>query len=134
MSDGRLMRIHSAEFQAMAERVLQVTELTSRLNVLPFGDEVGKAGLFEQILGRPLPEGVTIYPPFYTDHGLRLDLAERVFINQNCTLLDYAGIRLGERVMVVFGSTSDGICRSSACRRSSVADMKGVIDCPWACP
>jgi hypothetical protein len=43
MSDGRLMRIHSAEFQAMAERVLQVTELTSRLNVLPFGDEVGKA-------------------------------------------------------------------------------------------
>jgi acetyltransferase-like isoleucine patch superfamily enzyme len=100
MSDGRLMRIHSAEFQAMAERVLQVTELTSRLNVLPFGDEVGKAGLFEQILGRPLPEGVTIYPPFYTDHGLGLDLAERVFINQNCTFLDYAGIRMGERVMV----------------------------------
>ncbi|MFC8278216.1 DapH/DapD/GlmU-related protein, partial [Streptomyces sp. NPDC057271] len=35
-----------------------------------------------------------------TDHGLNLDLAERVFINQNCTFLDYAGIRLGERVMV----------------------------------
>ncbi|MEU3778795.1 DapH/DapD/GlmU-related protein, partial [Streptomyces sp. NPDC032472] len=35
-----------------------------------------------------------------TDHGLRLDLAERVFINQNCTFLDYAGIRLGGRVMV----------------------------------
>ncbi|WAZ19261.1 sugar O-acetyltransferase [Streptomyces cinnabarinus] len=100
MSGDRLMRIHSAEFKAMAERVLRVTELTSRLNILPFDDEAGKAALFEQILGKPLPPRVTVYPPFYTDHGLRLDLAERVFINQNCTFLDYAGIRLGARVMV----------------------------------
>lgn len=100
MSSERLLPIHSPEFQAMSERVLEVTALTSRLNTLPFDDEVGKAELFEQILGRPLPPRVTIYPPFYTDHGLRLELAERVFVNQGCTFLDYAGIRLGERVMV----------------------------------
>jgi acetyltransferase-like isoleucine patch superfamily enzyme len=100
MSSDRLMLIHSPEFQSMHERVLQVTALTSRLNLLPFEDEAGKAELFEQILGRPLPARVTIYPPFYTDHGLHLDLSERVFINQGCTFLDYAGIRLGERVMV----------------------------------
>lgn len=94
------MRIHSPEFRAMHERVLEVTELTSRLNVLPFGDEAGKADLLEQILGRPLPERVTIYPPFYTDHGLNLDLSERVFINQGCTFLDYAGIRIGSRTMI----------------------------------
>ncbi|MEV4021910.1 DapH/DapD/GlmU-related protein [Actinosynnema sp. NPDC050801] len=100
MVHDRLVRIHSPEFRAMSERVLRATELTSRLNVLPFEDEVGKAELWERILGRPLPPKVTIYPPFYTDHGLRLDLADRVFVNQNCTFLDYAGIRLGERVMV----------------------------------
>ncbi|NYI07572.1 DapH/DapD/GlmU-related protein [Allostreptomyces psammosilenae] len=100
MSSDRLMRIHGPEFRAMADRVLRVTELTSRLNVLPFEDEAGRAELLERILGRPLPASCTIYPPFYTDHGLRLDLAERVFVNQNCTFLDYAGIRLGERVMV----------------------------------
>jgi acetyltransferase-like isoleucine patch superfamily enzyme len=105
MSRERFMRIHSPEFQAMSERVLQVTALTSRLNVLPFDDEEGKAALFEQILGRPLPPRVTVYPPFYTDHGLGLDFAERVFINQNCTFLDYAGIRLAERVMVGPGAT-----------------------------
>src|SRR5690242_19105396 len=92
-------RALSPEFQAMSERVLRVTQLTSRLNVLPFEDEAGKSELFELILGRPLPARVTIYPPFFTDHGLGLDLAERVFINQNCTFLDYAGIRLGEGVM-----------------------------------
>ncbi|WFE94869.1 DapH/DapD/GlmU-related protein [Micromonospora sp. WMMD987] len=100
MSSDRFMRIHSPEFQAMAARVLQVTQLTSRLNSLPFDDEAGRAELFAQILGRPLPPRVTIYPPFYTDHGLRLELAERVFVNQNCTFLDYAGIRLAEGVLV----------------------------------
>lgn len=100
MPSDFLVRIHSPEFQAMSERVLRAMELTSRLNVLPFEDEEGKAALFEMILGRPLPPRVTIYPPFYTDHGLNLDLAERVFINQGCTFLDYAGIRLAERVMV----------------------------------
>ena len=84
----------------MSERVLRVTALTSRLNLLPFSDEAGRAELLELILGRSLPSRVTIYPPFYTDHGLNLDLSERVFINQGCTFLDYAGIRLGERVMV----------------------------------
>ena len=100
MPSHLLMRIHGPEFRAMSERVLRATEITSRLNVLPFDDDAGKAALFEQLLGHPLPPRTTIYPPFYTDHGLHLDLAERVFVNQNCTFLDYAGIRLAERVMV----------------------------------
>ncbi len=94
------MRIQSPEFQAMAARVLEVTALTSRLNALPFEDERGRAGLLEQVLGRPLPDRLTVYPPFYTDHGLNLELGERVFINQNCTFLDYAGIRIGDRTMI----------------------------------
>jgi acetyltransferase-like isoleucine patch superfamily enzyme len=100
MPHPHLMRIHSPQFEAMAQRVLQVTALTSRLNALPFDDEAGKAALLEQILGRPLPARVTVYPPFYTDHGLNLTLGERVFINQGCTFLDYAGIRIGTRTMV----------------------------------
>lgn len=100
MSGERLLRVQSPEFREMAERVLRVIALTSRLNVLPFEDDAGKTDLLEQILGRPLPTRITIFPPFYTDHGLHLHLAERVFINQGCTFLDYAGIRLGEGVMV----------------------------------
>lgn len=100
MPSENLMRIRSPEFRALSERVLRATELTSRLNVLPFDDEAARATLLAQILGRPVPGGVTIYPPFFTDHGLNLDLGERVFINQNCTFLDYAGIRIGTRTMI----------------------------------
>ncbi|CAM5538666.1 hypothetical protein SHIRM173S_00010 [Streptomyces hirsutus] len=146
MSSDRLMRIRSAEFQAMAERVLRVTELTSRLNVLPFEDEAGKAELFEQILGKPLPPRVTIYPPFYTDHGLNLHahLAERVFINQNCTFLDYAGIRLGERVMIGPARPRSSpaatrlIPRSGGCTSqappSTWRRMCGSVPVPQSCP
>ncbi|MCW2606384.1 MAG: transferase [Frankiales bacterium] len=100
MPSPRLLRIHGPEFQAMSARVLEVTALTSRLNALPFEDEAGRAALLEQVLGRPLPPRLTVFPPFYTDHGLRLELGERVFVNQGCTFLDQAGIRLGDRVMV----------------------------------
>ena len=84
----------------MSERVLEALTLTSRLNALPFDDEARRADLLGQILGAPLPDRTTIYPPFYTDHGLNLRLGERVFINQGCTFLDYAGITLGDRTMV----------------------------------
>ncbi|HEY4153705.1 MAG TPA: DapH/DapD/GlmU-related protein [Pseudolysinimonas sp.] len=100
MPSEPIMRIHSPEFHAMAARVLEVTALTSRLNTLPFDDEAGKAELFAQILGRPLSGTVTIYPPFFTDHGFNLELSERVFVNQNCTFLDYAGIRIGDGTMI----------------------------------
>ncbi|MGN6326122.1 DapH/DapD/GlmU-related protein [Pseudolysinimonas sp.] len=100
MRRERLVEIHGPEFRAMSERVLEVTGLTSRLNALPFEDQVGRADLVARILGRPLPDRLTVYPPFFTDHGLRLELGERVFINQNCTFLDFGGIRLADRVMV----------------------------------
>ncbi len=100
MSGERFLRIHSPEFTAMHARVLEVTALTSRLNALPFEDEEGRAALLEQVLGRPLPPGLTVYPPFFTDCGLHLELGEQVFVNQGCTFLDQAGIRIGSRTMI----------------------------------
>jgi acetyltransferase-like isoleucine patch superfamily enzyme len=94
-------RVLGAEFTAMHERVLAVTALTSRLNITPFEDEAAKAALFEQILGGPLPAGVTIYPPFYTDHGLNLELAERVFVNQ----VTGGPIDVAENVWIGAGAT-----------------------------
>lgn len=105
MSRDQFMRIRSDEFEAMSQRVIEAMTLTSRLNTLPFEDDSGKAALFEQILGSPLPEQTTIYPPFYTDHGHNLRLGERVFINQGCTFLDYAGITIGARTMIAANVT-----------------------------
>lgn len=43
---------------------------------------------------------VKIVPPFFCDHGHRIDLAEGVFINTGCTMLDCGGITIGARTLV----------------------------------
>ena len=80
-------------------------ELTSRLNVLPFRDLDARDQLLSEILGRPVPESLTIYPPFYCDYGLGLEFGEKVFVNQGCYFLDYGGIAIGDRVMIGPGVT-----------------------------
>ncbi|MEV6303083.1 sugar O-acetyltransferase [Actinoplanes sp. NPDC051861] len=77
-----------------------MTDATSRLNVLPFSDTEGRAELLSVVFGGPLPESVTIYPPFFTEHGLNTTFGRNVFVNQNCTFMDLGGIRIGDNVMI----------------------------------
>jgi len=87
------------------DRVEVVLDLTSRLNVLPFADTTGRTTLLSQIFGEPLPATVTIYPPFYCDHGLNIDFGENVFVNQNCSFYDIGGISIGDRTLIGPGVT-----------------------------
>ncbi|MEE4591093.1 hypothetical protein V2J94_04150 [Streptomyces sp. DSM 41524] len=81
------MRIpHEGGVRTVAERIEHVTTLTSRLNVLPFDDKAARAALLSEIVGKPVPDSVTVYPPFYTDHGLGIDFGEHVFVNQGCNV------------------------------------------------
>ena len=100
MPDQRRLRVRTPEFARIAERIQHVTTLTSRLNVLPFDDMAGRAALLAEIVGKPVPSSVTVYPPFYTDHGLGIDFGEHVFVNQGCTFLDQGGVRLGDGVLI----------------------------------
>lgn len=79
--------------------------LTSRLNLLPFDDLDGRKALLGEILGRPLPGTATIYPPFFCDHGLGIELGEQVFVNQGCHFSDLGGISVGDRTMIGPGVT-----------------------------
>jgi acetyltransferase-like isoleucine patch superfamily enzyme len=80
-------------------------ELTSRLNVLRHSDLEARTRLLSEILGRPMPETLTIYPPFYCDYGLNLEFGERVFVNQNCAFYDLGSITIGDRTMIGPGVT-----------------------------
>lgn len=84
----------------MAERVDVVLDLTSRLNVLRHSDVEARTLLLGEILGHPVPETLTLNPPFYCDHGLNIDFGKHVFVNQNCAFYDLGGITIGDRTMV----------------------------------
>ncbi|WP_306318960.1 MULTISPECIES: DapH/DapD/GlmU-related protein [unclassified Streptomyces] len=92
--------VRTPEFARVAERIERVTALTSRLNVLPFDDRAARAALLSEIFGGPLPDSVTLYPPFYTDFGLHTEFGEHVFVNQSCTFYDQGGIRIGDGVLI----------------------------------
>jgi len=79
--------------------------LTSRLNMLPFDDLDARRALLEEIFGGPVPDSLSILPPFYCDHGLGASFGEQVFINQGCYFLDLGGITIGDRVLIGPGVT-----------------------------
>lgn len=97
---ARVMYVQSPCFTDHIARVTAVTDATSRLNVLPFSDVAGRAELLSVVFGAPLPESVTIYPPFFTECGLHTTFGEDVFVNQGCTFMDKGGIRIGNGVMI----------------------------------
>lgn len=74
--------------------------LTSRLNLLPFEDIEARRAVLVEIFGGPVPESLSILPPFYCDYGLGASFGERVFINQECFFLDFGGITIGDRVLI----------------------------------
>ncbi|GAA3853429.1 DapH/DapD/GlmU-related protein [Streptomyces sedi] len=94
------MYVRTAEFARHAARIEEVTDATSRLNVLPFGDREGRAALLAVVFGGALPESVTLYPPFFTECGLHTTFGENVFVNQGCTFMDKGGISIGNGVMI----------------------------------
>ncbi|MFL6062230.1 MAG: sugar O-acetyltransferase [Marmoricola sp.] len=100
MRDEQRIPTRTPESRAFAERVQVVMGLTARLNALPFEDLEDRNALLTEILGGPLPEATAIYPPFFTDHGLNIELGERVFVNQGCNFSDLGGISIGDRTMI----------------------------------
>ncbi len=96
----QIMNVHTPEFTRHAERIVEVTDATSRLNVLPFSDTQRRKELLSVVFGGPLPESVTIYPPFFTEYGLNTTFGQNVFVNQNCTFMDKGGICIGNGVMI----------------------------------
>ncbi|MBA0050923.1 sugar O-acetyltransferase [Streptomyces sp. AJS327] len=103
MSDQDRLYVRTPEFARIAERIEHVNTLTSRLNALPYEDKAARYALLSEIIGRPVPSSVTVYPPFHTHHGLGIDFGEHVFVNQGCTFMDnvgQGGIRLGDGVLI----------------------------------
>ncbi|GAB4057264.1 sugar O-acetyltransferase [Catellatospora paridis] len=105
MRNEQRLRTGTPESRAFAERVQTVMGLTSRLNMLPFGDLGARRAVLTEIFGGPVPDSLSILPPFYCDFGLGASFGERVFINQGCFFLDYGGITVGDRVLIGPGVT-----------------------------
>jgi acetyltransferase-like isoleucine patch superfamily enzyme len=99
--DGaRIIRMGTPEAETFVANTKRALAITPAINRLTYDDADEIRALFSELTGRKVDERFRLIPPFYTAYGLEIHVGERVFINQNCTLYDFAEIRIGDDVMI----------------------------------
>ena len=73
-------------------------ELCAKLQTMTMYDADYRAVIEDLI--PTIPSSSVVCPPFHCDHGDGIILGEGVFINYNCTFLDGAQIRIGDRTLI----------------------------------
>ena len=77
------------EEQKVCRRILQ------ELNTVDRADFSKISQLVKKLLGKS--EGAFINPPFYCDYGTHIEVGKNFFANYNCTILDVATVKIGDK-------------------------------------
>lgn len=98
-----LEKMRSGEFYDFSvpevdERMRRARRLCARLQTMCIYDDDYRDVIEELI--PCIPKSSTIAPPFHCDHGTGIRLAEDVFVNHNCTMLDCGCITIGRHVLI----------------------------------
>lgn len=56
--------------------------------------------LFSRLIGKPVDETFSMFPPFYTDCGKNISVGKNVFINSGCRFQDQGGITIGDGTLI----------------------------------
>ena len=56
--------------------------------------------LFSRIIGKPVDDTFSIFPPFYTECGKNISVGKHVFINCCCHFQDQGGIDIGDGTLI----------------------------------
>ncbi|MCD8151423.1 MAG: sugar O-acetyltransferase [Clostridiales bacterium] len=56
--------------------------------------------LFAKLIGKPVPDTFSLFPPFYSECGKNIFVGENVFINFCCHFQDQGGIYIGDGSLI----------------------------------
>ena len=90
MNDPKYDQIHQA-----AKRTIH---LTAQLNASGDIDQIRK--ILSEIVGYPLDESVTVFPPFHINYRGATQIGKNVFINHACVFLGLGGIVIEDEVLI----------------------------------
>lgn len=98
-------------YRLMNEMSEEARRVTFRLNSAWHSQEEVHA-LLSELFGRPVPDSLRVFPPFYSDFGKNIHVGENVFINACCHFQDHGGVTLGDGCQighnVVFATLNHG--------------------------
>lgn len=95
----------------MHELAAEALEETAELNG-SYHEPEEMRRLFSKIIGKPVDDSFSMFPPFYTECGKNIYIGKNVFINCGCHFQDHGGIYIGNDVLigsyVVFATINHG--------------------------
>ncbi|MBR1792592.1 MAG: sugar O-acetyltransferase [Bacteroidales bacterium] len=99
MNSGRPVEANSEVHQMFHQLSQEALRITAEINGR-YHEPSELHILLEQLLGRPIPDSVCVFPPFHTDCGKNTMLGEGVFINMGCKFQDQGGITIDEGALI----------------------------------
>lgn len=84
----------------MIGRVKVATRLCSRLSALCYEESEQIREVFEELIGKPVDESLSLIPPFYADCGLNITVGRKVHIGHGCMFTGHAPIDIADDVMI----------------------------------
>lgn len=100
---GATIEAGSPLHRFMHETAQSALRIVAELNTGYHSAEEVRA-LLTRLTGCPVPDSVTVFPPFYSEFGRNLTFGERVFVNMGCMFQDTAGITIGDDTLIGHGS------------------------------
>lgn len=98
-----LEKMYAGEFYNIADPEIQASlirakKLCAQLRTMTIYDE-GYLEFMQQLIPS-FSKGCEICPPFHCDHGHRIKLGHKVFMNYNCVILDCGEVSIGDNVLI----------------------------------
>lgn len=99
LNSGKEVEAHSEVHKFMGQLAQEALRLTNKLNsTYRTPEEIRE--IFSEIIGKPVDESFSMFPPFYTDGGKNIAIGKNVFINSGCRFQDQGGITIEDGVLI----------------------------------
>jgi acetyltransferase-like isoleucine patch superfamily enzyme len=103
VDSGALIEGGSEHHRFMHDAAQEAFKITAELNS-GYHDPAGVRALLSRLMGRPVDDSVTVFPPFQSEFGKNLHLGRNVFINLGCRFQDTGGITIGDGTLIGHGT------------------------------
>ncbi|MET4059431.1 acetyltransferase-like isoleucine patch superfamily enzyme [Arthrobacter sp. UYP6] len=99
LNAGQAITAGSPLHEAMHHASQSAMRVTGELNT-GYHEPAQVRELLARLIGKPVDETVTLFPPFSADFGRNITLGKRIFINAGCRFQDQGGISIGDDCLI----------------------------------
>lgn len=98
LKSGEPIPMNDPDYYQVHEAAKQTIKLSAQMNASGDTDRIRE--ILSEILGYPLDESMTVFPPFSINYGKATQIGKNVFINHACVFLGLGGIIIEDEVLI----------------------------------